>query len=457
MKYTITISESVYAELFDHVLKDADQENAGFSFARLSLTEKETRLVIREFTPIEGIDLLETREDRMRIDSNALARAMKHARLTDQHLVFVHSHPSGFSEFSVADDESESAMFQSVFGRNDGDGPHASLVLPRGGSPFARVWLQNGNAVAVDRIRVIGKQFRFYDKIRSSYDLDVFDRQVRAFGQDLQVLLKALTIAVVGGGGTGSAVAEQLQRLGVGTLLVYDGDAFESSNVTRVYGSRLSDEGTPKVDLCKRNADQIGLGTKIITFPSSIGDEETAKSLRSADIVVGCTDDHWGRSIMCEISTRYLIPVIDMGVRLTSNDGCIESICGRVTTIFPGAACLVCRERISARMITAEIDQLFNPEEAEELRDEGYAPELEEKDPSVITFTTTVASTAINELIHRLTGFMGAERQSTEVIIFFDRSEMKTNATPPVAGCSCQNPDHIGVADTADFLGMVWP
>lgn len=131
MKYSMTMSESIYSEIHGHVFKDVDCENAGFAFARVSLTEEETRLVIREFSPIEGADLLDARADRMRIDSNALARAMKHACLTDQRIVFVHSHPSGFSEFSVADDDSERAMFQSVFSRNNDEEPHASLVLPQ--------------------------------------------------------------------------------------------------------------------------------------------------------------------------------------------------------------------------------------------------------------------------------------------------------------------------------------
>ena len=43
---------------------------------------------------------------------------------------------------------------------------------------------------------------------------DVFDRQVRAFGADIQELLATLRIGIVGNGGTGSPVAEQLIRLG---------------------------------------------------------------------------------------------------------------------------------------------------------------------------------------------------------------------------------------------------
>ncbi len=452
----MTISESVYSEICDHVLKQANCENAGFAFARLSVTDAETRLIVREFLPIEGDDVIDAREDGMRIDSSALARAMKHARLSEQCIVFVHSHPSGFSNFSDADDKTEYSMFESVYNRNGDLGPHASLVIPRGDNPFARVWLLDGSSQLVNRIRVIGSQFRFYDTERGVSNSDIFDRQVQAFGEELQLLLKDLTIAVVGCGGTGSAVTEQLQRLGVGTLQVYDGDKLEGSNVTRVYGSRASDCGIPKVELCKRNADEIGIGTTVLMYPSSIGDEETAKSLRNADLIFGCTDDQWGRSILCELSTRYFIPFIDMGVRILSNDGIIESVCGRVTTVFPSAACLICRERISADIITAEVNDYHNPEDAEALRNEGYAPELEEKDPSVITFTTAVACTAITELIHRLTGFMGVERKSTEVIHFFDRSEVRTNSSRPEPSCCCQNLAFNGIADTRDFLGMSW-
>lgn len=104
-------------------------------------------------------------------------------------------------------------------------------------------------------------------------------------------------------------------------------------------------------------------------------------------------------------------------------------------------------------MIKAEIDQIYRPEEAKGLRDDGYAPELEEKDPSVITFTTAVASTAVTELIHRLTGFMGIDRKSTEVIHFFDRSEIKTNASPPDPACSCQRLGNMGIADTSGWFG----
>jgi len=64
--------------------------------------------------------------------------------------------------------------------------------------------------------------------IEQAFDAEVphiaplFDRSVRAFGADIQAALGDLRIAVIGAGGTGSAVAEQLVRLGVRHLTLID-------------------------------------------------------------------------------------------------------------------------------------------------------------------------------------------------------------------------------------------
>jgi hypothetical protein len=98
----------------------------------------------------------------------------------------------------------------------------------------------------------------------------------------------------------------------------------------------------------------------------------------------------------------------------------------------------------------------FNPQQAEELRRQQYAPELEDNAPAVIAFTTAVASTAIGEMFHRLTGFMGADRVSSEVIHFFDETRMRTNHSLPSADCSCGNREFWGRGDQQPFLGMLW-
>ena len=323
--------------------------------------------------------------------------------------------------------------------------------------PHARVWHLDGTTSPVEIIRVIGDRFRFFHHDpRRNASAEIFDRQVRAFGMDIQHVLKTLHVGIVGNGGTGSAVAEQLIRFGVGKLSLFEGQTLDASNVTRVYGSRLTDVDVPKVQIIQRLAKDIGFGTEVIPFPQHITILKSAEALRCCDVIFGCTDDEWGRSILSKLAIDYYIPVIDIGVKIDSHDGSIVSVQGRVTTLVPGSACLFCRGRITAEGVRVQVIESCNPSQAEELRHQRYAPELECNAPAVIAFTTAVASTAVAELLHRLTGFMGAERTSSEVIHFFDQCRMRTNHLSPNPDCFCGDRQRWGLGDQQTFLGMLW-
>ena len=88
-------------------------------------------------------------------------------------------------------------------------------------------------------------RFRFIESYRhrpQQVDAE-FDRSVRAFGGAIQSAISKLRFAIVGNGGTGSAVAEQLVRLGARDLILFNPDSLETSNLTRVYGSTRVDVG----------------------------------------------------------------------------------------------------------------------------------------------------------------------------------------------------------------------
>jgi hypothetical protein len=319
----------------------------------------------------------------------------------------------------------------------------------------ARMWV-NGGWQFVSRVRVLGDRFRFHDfgADESKPIPPFFDRQVRAFGPDLQRLLGRLHIGVVGAGGTGSAIAEQLARLGVGRISVFDGEKLEDSNVSRVYGSSIEDIGKPKTEIVDASIRRIGLKTELVAIPRHITEEMVARKLRDCDIVFGCTDKHAPRGILVRLAIWYLIPCFDMGVVVDSTNGQIRAVPGRVTTILAGEACLFCRDRISEAMITSEG---LPTEQRQQQVAEGYIPALQGQEPSVIMLTTAVASHAILELLHRLTGFMGGERHSSEVFLFFEQSRTRTNRDSAKADCFCQYPDYRGKGDTRDFLGLTWP
>jgi molybdopterin/thiamine biosynthesis adenylyltransferase len=310
-------------------------------------------------------------------------------------------------------------------------------------------------SIPVDSVRVLDHRWRLLLAARRAGGLAAaFDRQIRAFGPDGQRLLAQLRVGVVGAGGTGSAVCEQLIRLGVGELLVIDPDVIndDGSNVTRVYGSTMNDIGMPKVDIVARAATQIGLGTKVSAVQGSINDEATARLLTDCDVVFGCTDDNRGRMTLSRLAFWYLIPVIDMGVKLTSSDGTLTGIEGRVTILGHETGCLQCRGRINPQALQAEV--LQPPERADRVA-EGYAIGLAERDPAVVAFTTGVASQAISEFLAR-TFSLDDQPSSTELLMRFHHRDIRRNTRTGKPGHWCTDPNNIGAGDGMPFLGTLW-
>ena len=122
----------------------------------------------------------------------------------------------------------------------------------------------------------------------------------------------------------------------------------KASNVSRVYGSGVYDEALPKVNITARLAATIGLGTTVNRVHGHLSFKSVARRLLDCDILFGCTDDEWGRSILNRLALWYHLPVFDMGVQIDTDGDTIRGIQGRVTTLLAGAACLFCRRRLSA-------------------------------------------------------------------------------------------------------------
>jgi len=216
------------------------------------------------------------------------------------------------------------------------------------------------------------------------------------------------------------------------------------------------DTGTAKVEISHRHADSIGLGAIIEGIAGNITTRAVMERFRECDIIFGCTDREWGRSILTRFALYYAVPIFDLGVKVDSEDGRFKAVEGRITTLLPGAACLFCRERITGDVIAAEVVAETDPAEYERLRKQGYVPELGTTAPAVIPFTSSVASFAVNELLHRLSGYMGEDRASTELFLLFDDSKIIRNSTPPAPECHCADRKNWARGDTDPFLGLTW-
>jgi molybdopterin/thiamine biosynthesis adenylyltransferase len=373
--------------------------------------------------------------------------------------IWVHTHPGKNADprHSEYDDFVDEEL-RETFRIRSGAEVYASLVFSPADDWFrfaGRVW-EKEDPASVERLLVIGDRWSLIpaDDVPAEDQVPVhFDRQVRAFGGDIQRVLSQLRIGIVGCGGTGSATGEQLARLGVGSLLLVDPKVLGESNVTRVYGSSPDDVGEPKADVLAAHLRRIAPGTMVDARQGSITTEELAHQLTACDVVFGCTDDNAGRLVLSRLATYYLTPVIDLGVLLSSEDGALRGIDGRITVLTPGSACLVCRGRIDLARAGAE--QL--PEDERTARQaEGYAPELGNVEPAVIAYTSAVASFAVAELLERFIGY-GPNPEPGEILLRCHDREISTNAAQPKPRHYC-HPETglLGSGDREPFLGQTW-
>jgi hypothetical protein len=397
--------------------------------------------------------------DALRISSSGYVPYLQEAETRGCLAIWLHTHPGDGSSTSPSRlDQIVDRQLSDVFRLRTGSDYYASVIVghAHGQLTFSGFVETATSRWPIDRVWVVGDHFRLI----SSAEREVsplpqqFDRNIRAFGGDVQQVLQQTSVAVVGCGGTGSSVAEQLVRLGVRHFTLIDPDTLSDSNVTRVYGSSPDLVGQPKVDVLAAHLQRIAPDARVTCAQAMVTMETAARLLTDSDLIFGCTDDNAGRVILSRLSTYFLTPVIDCGVLLESGSGgSLTGIYGRVTVLHPNAACLLCRGRINVDRARAE---LFTPTERKRLEDEGYAPALAGVEPAVVVFTTMVASAAVAELLERLVRCGPDERPSEVLLRVHDREISTNHADPgPRHYCHPASGKH-GAGFTSPFLDMTW-
>lgn len=419
----------------------------------------ETRLLARSihWVPEDAYERRAAHE--MRIASGGYTAALSLAERDRSVPLWVHTHPGGRPVRS-AKDERVDALIAEVFRIRSGSEHYGTVIVspgPAGISLTGTIQGSDSPVEPIDRFWMVGDRWRLREPFGSApvaADAAMFDRNVRAFGETVQRTIGTLRIGIVGCGGTGSAVAEQLVRLGARHLLLVDADTLGPSNVTRVYGSTPADVGRLKTEVLADHLRRIAPDASCRTITGRSTSESVARTLASADLLFGCTDDNAGRLVLSRLGAYYLVPIIDMGILLSSGAGGeLAGIHGRVTVASPGSACLVCRGRVDAARAAAE---MRTPEERRRLEDEGYAPALGETEPAVVAFTTMTAAVAVSELLERLIRYGDSPRPSEVILRLHDRA-LSTNAADPAPHHYC-HPDtgKLGRGDAEPFLEQVW-
>ncbi|HET9342936.1 MAG TPA: ThiF family adenylyltransferase [Candidatus Eremiobacteraceae bacterium] len=200
--------------------------------------------------------------------------------------------------------------------------------------------------------------------------------------------LRESTICVVGLGGGGSHVAQQLAHLAVGRLILIDADRLEASNVNRVVGSSYRDVGDEKVRVMARRLD--GLGGLVEPVAKRAEDSDAQAAIESSDLVVGALDSFRARDNLEKRCRAALVAYVDIGLTIVVDDsGVVGAVGGQVASSLPGGPCLRCMHIVTDDSLAGDREEYV-----------AGAPEQQ-----VISMNGLLASQAVNTALALITGY----------------------------------------------------
>jgi hypothetical protein len=273
----------------------------------------------------------------------------------------------------------------------------------------ARIVNRDGTHSYVDRVTIVGDSIEFYDAPTSAGTLEARDlRNWQTFGEGTTRLLKGLDIGVIGASGTGSWVIEMLSRLGVGSLVLVDPDKVEDKNLNRIINATQADADAsqPKVEVLRDAINLMGFGTSVEAIKEDLRSPTVLRRLAECDVIFGCVDSPFARSLLNTLATYYLLPYFDVGVRLQADGrGGISAVYGGVHYLVPGGSSLFTRGVINSDTVHTDMLRRYFPSEYEQRLKEKYIKGAEVESPAVISVNGVMASHAVMEFLARIHPF----------------------------------------------------
>ncbi len=154
-----------------------------------------------------------------------------------------------------------------------------------------------------------------------------YQRNGRTISTLQQYRLFRSRAVIIGCGGLGGYLVEELARLGVGNLVLIDSDVIEEHNLNRQILSSADVLGHPKVEVAAERVRSINPAVNV-TIRQTVFCRENGRALvEGADVVLDGLDTITGRMELAQICHDMSIPLVH---------GAIGGWYGQVATQMPG-------------------------------------------------------------------------------------------------------------------------
>ena len=153
-----------------------------------------------------------------------------------------------------------------------------------------------------------------------------FRAQRGTYTAEEQAVMLESAVTIIGVGGLGGAASLLLTRVGVGRLILCDGDGFEESNFNRQMLSNVHRLESNKALCAREEISNISPATEVAAFPVWATEENLPELIGGSQVVVDCLDN---------MSTRFLVEKHARSKGVPFVHGALAGQEGLVLTVFP--------------------------------------------------------------------------------------------------------------------------
>jgi molybdopterin/thiamine biosynthesis adenylyltransferase len=151
-------------------------------------------------------------------------------------------------------------------------------------------------------------------------------RNMGSLGIQGQIRLLRSTALLIGAGGLGGTIAQLLARMGVGKLIVADGDSFSEDNLNRQALSEEGNTGARKVQAAQRSLALINRATEVEIYDGFVKEKEFGGLLAGVQVAIDALDN---------MPTRFRMETACKEAKVPLVHGAVAGFSGQITVIFP--------------------------------------------------------------------------------------------------------------------------
>ncbi len=154
-----------------------------------------------------------------------------------------------------------------------------------------------------------------------------FERNIPTLSENEQKKLSNAKVAIIGLGGLGGYLCEMVARLGIGSVVVCDGDVFDETNLNRQLLSSFGNIGALKAEAAKGWIESINSSIKVDMFCQNFSLDNASEILSGCDLVLDGLDNACSRLLLEDECSKLNIPIMH---------GAIAGLTAQVGLALPG-------------------------------------------------------------------------------------------------------------------------